>query len=112
MTTLQQQDANGVRLVRVAGSLTQQDVDRIEPAFESALPDGARAVVDLGEVDVITTPGIALIIATTKRLRQTHGRVIFAAARGGVLDVFKRCKLDEVLELADDPAEAIHRAKD
>jgi anti-anti-sigma factor len=112
MTTLQQQDANGVRLVRVTGSLTQQDVDRIEPAFESALPDGARAVVDLGAVDVITTPGIALIIATAKRLRQTQGRVIFAAARGGVLGVFKRCKLDEVLELADDPAEAAQRAKD
>jgi anti-anti-sigma factor len=112
MTTLQQQDTGGVRVVRVTGSLTQQDVDRIEPAFESALPDGARAVVDLAEVDVITTPGIALIISTSKRLRQTEGRVIFAGLRGGVLDVFKRCKLDDVLELADDPAEAVRRAKD
>src|SRR4051812_29638683 len=111
MTTMDQQDVEGVRVLRLSGSLTQQDVDDIEPAFEAALPDGSRAVVDLADVDLITTPGLTLIISTTKRLRDTKGRVVFTAARGFVLDLIKRCRLDTVLDLERDPKEAVKKAK-
>src|SRR4051812_46432674 len=111
MTSVQEQDVEGVRVLRVSGSLTQQEIEQIEPAFEAALPDGVRAVVDLGGVDLITTPGIALIISVSKRLQSTQGKVVFAATPGVVLDVLRRCKLDEVLDLADDRRDAIERAK-
>ena len=108
---MDQQDVEGVRVLRLSGSLTQQAVDRIESEFEAALPDGSRAVVDLAGVDLITTPGLTLIISTTKRLRDTHGRVVFTAARGIVLDLIKRCRLDAVLELEGDPKQAVEKAK-
>jgi anti-anti-sigma factor len=108
---LQEQDVDGVRVVCVSGSLTQQGVETIEPAFEAALPDGSRAVVDLADVDLITTPGLTLIISTTKRLRRTSGRVVFTAAAGGVREVLHRCRLDEVLELAGDRDEALEKVK-
>jgi anti-anti-sigma factor len=111
MTTVDQQDVEGVRLVRVHGSMTLADVDGLEPAFEAALPDGARAVVDLGDVDLITTPGLTLIISANQRLRNTHGKVVFTAARGIVLDLFKRCRLDEVLEVEHDRDRAVEKAR-
>jgi anti-sigma B factor antagonist/stage II sporulation protein AA (anti-sigma F factor antagonist) len=107
----EQLDLQGVRLLRLSGSLTQQDMDTLEPAVEQALPDGSRAVVDLADVDLVTTPGLALIISIAKRLRDTRGRVIFANARGRVLDVLRRCKLDEVIEMAGNRDEAVELAK-
>jgi anti-sigma B factor antagonist/stage II sporulation protein AA (anti-sigma F factor antagonist) len=112
MAVVQEQlDLHGIRLLRLSGSLTQEGIDVLETAVEKALPDGSRAVVDLAGVDLVTTPGLALIISTTKRLRDTRGRVIFAAATGKVLDVLRRCKLDEVIEIADDRDEAVEMAK-
>ena len=112
MATLDQQDLEGVRVVKVNGSLTQAGIDEIEPALNAALPDGSRAVVDLSDVDLITTPGLTLIISTTKRLRNTRGRVVFAAPPSGVVrTLLHRCRLDEVLELAGDRDEAVARAK-
>ncbi len=111
MATLDRADVDGVRVLRLAGSLTQQGVQSMEPAFEDALPDGARAVVDLREVDLITTPGITLMLAATQRLRRTGGRVVFTAASGVVLDLLHRCRLDEVLELAKSEPEAFERAR-
>jgi anti-anti-sigma factor len=111
MTTLDEQDVGGVRVLRIAGSLTQQGVDEIGPAFEAAVPDGARAVVDLGGVDLITTPGLTLFISATRRLRDTQGRVVFTAAKGIVLDLIKRCRLDQVLEIEGDPRQAVEKAK-
>src|SRR5690348_3573088 len=102
MAVVQEQlDLQGIRLLRLSGSLTQDGIEQLEPDLERALPDGSRAVVDLSDVDLVTTPGLTLIISTTQRLRDTRGRVIFAGARGGVLDVLRRCKLDEVIEIAD-----------
>jgi anti-sigma B factor antagonist/stage II sporulation protein AA (anti-sigma F factor antagonist) len=112
MAVVQEQlDLHGIRLVRLSGSLTQADMDMLEPAVEKALPDGSRAVVDLADVDMVTTPGLALIISITQRLRDTHGRVIFSNPRGNVLDVLRRCKLDEVIEIAGDRDEAVEMAK-
>ncbi len=111
MATLDRADVDGVRVLRLSGSLTQQGVQGMEPEFDSALPDGARAVVDLREVDLITTPGITLMLAATQRLRRTGGRVVFTAASGVVLDLLHRCRLDEVLELAKTEPEAVERAR-
>jgi anti-anti-sigma factor len=111
MASLTHEVVEGVRMVRLSGSLTQAGIDAIEPAFTSALPDGSRAVVDLSGVDLITTPGLTLIIATDKRLRGTQGRMIFASASAGIRNLLRRCRLDEVLELADDQQEAMKKAK-
>jgi|SRR5688500_18512102 anti-sigma B factor antagonist/stage II sporulation protein AA (anti-sigma F factor antagonist) len=111
MASFQKQDVEGIRVLRLSGSLTQHDVEELEPSFEAALPDGTRAVIDLADVELITTPGITLIISTTKRLHDTRGRVVFTAARPGVLDVLRRCRLDEVLELAPDRDQALQLAK-
>ena len=111
MASFQKQDVGGIRVLRMSGNLTQHEVEELEPSFEAALPDGTRAVVDLGDVELITTPGITLIISTTKRLRDTRGRVVFTAARPGVLNVLRRCRLDEVLELAADRDEAVAMVK-
>jgi anti-anti-sigma factor len=111
MASFEQQDVGGVRVLRLRGSLTQHDVDALEPSFDAALPDGSRAVVDLAGVDLITTPGLTLFISTTRRLLDSRGKVVFASARGGVLDVLRRCRLDEVLELVPGHAEALQIVK-
>lgn len=112
MATLdKERDVDGVRLLRLSGSLTQHGVQSMESELEQALPDGARAIVNLGDVDLITTPGIALILSATQRLRRTGGRVIFTAARPSVRDLLHRCRLDEVLEIEEAESEALERAK-
>ena len=112
MATLDKwKDVDGVRVLRLSGSLTQHGVQSMEPELDKALPDGARAVIDIGEVDLITTPGIALILSATQRLRRTGGRVVFTAARPTVRDLLHRCRLDEVIDIEQGESEALERAK-
>ena len=112
MATLdKQRDVDGVRFLRLSGSLTQHGVQAMEPELEQALPDGSRAVINIGDVDLITTPGIALILSATQRLRRTGGRVVFTAARQPVRELLHRCRLDEVLEIEEGEPEALERAK-
>lgn len=112
MATLdKEKDVDGVRVLRLSGSMTQHGVQTLEPELDQALPDGTRAVINIGDVDLITTPGIALILSATQRLRRTGGRVVFTAARPTVRDLLHRCRLDEVLDIEQDEPEALERAK-
>ena len=102
-TTLEQSDDEGVKLVRVSGSLTQQGVTDVGPAFSAAMRGGGSVVVDLSGVDVIATTGITMLLVADRELKQSGGRMVIAGTRGVVRDVLLRCRLDKVLSLAPTP---------
>ena len=115
-------EAQGVRLVRVRGSLTQKGVADVGPAFAAAVrgvashppgaspaptPPGETVVVDLSAVDVIATTGITLLLVSDRELKKAGGRMVLAGTQGLVRDVLLRCRLDKVLTLAPSTEEAI-----
>lgn len=102
-TTLQHSESEGVRLVRLSGSLTQQGVIDVGPAFSAATRGGGSVVVDMSGVDVIATTGITMLLIADRELKQSGGKMVIAAARGIVRDVLLRCRLDKVLSLAPTP---------
>jgi anti-anti-sigma factor len=99
-TTLEQSESNGVRVVRVVGSLTQKGVADVGPAFAEATSGGGEVVVDLAGVDVIATTGITMLLVADRALKQSGGRLTIAGTRGLVREVLLRCRLDKVLSLA------------
>jgi len=112
-TTLEQAEAQGVRLVRLSGSLTQKGVNDVGPAFTAAVRGGGPVVVDLSGVDVIATTGITMLLVADRELKQAGGRMVVAGTRGTVRDVLFRCRLDKVLSLvptADAGVESLRRS--
>jgi anti-anti-sigma factor len=107
--TLEQSESEGVRHVRVSGSLTQKGVTDVGPAF-SAATRGAGAtgaagtvVVDLSGVDVIATTGITMLLVADREMKQSGGKMVIAGTRGVVRDVLLRCRLDKVLSIVPAP---------
>ena len=99
-TSLEQSESNGVRVVRVVGSLNQRGVADVGPAFAEATRGGGEVVVDLAGVDVIATTGITLLLVADRALKEAGGRLTIAGTRGLVREVLLRCRLDKVLSLA------------
>ena len=99
-TSLEQSETQGVRLVRLSGSLTQKGVTDVGPSFSAAVRQGGAVVVDLSGIDVIATTGITMLLVADRELKQAGGRMVIAGTRGTVRDVLLRCRLDKVLSLA------------
>ena len=102
-TSLEQSETQGVRLVRLSGSLTQKGVNDVGPAFSAATRGGGSVVVDMSGVDVIATTGITMLLVADRELKQSGGRMLIAGTRGVVRDVLLRCRLDKVLSIAAAP---------
>jgi anti-anti-sigma factor len=119
--TVEQHEVNGVRVVRLSGSLTQKGVADVGPLFAAAVRGEERAtqsrggpgtvVVDLTGVDVIATTGITLLLVADRDLKKDGGGLVLAGTRGLVKDVLLRCRLDKVLTLAPSVDEAIESAR-
>ena len=110
-TSLSHHDVDGVRVLRPAGTLDQRGVGQLEASFQSTADGADRLVVDLSDVDLMSTPGISLLIAAARGAEGRGGRLVVTGARGFVQDLIQRCRLDSVLTLAADEREAIMVAK-
>jgi anti-anti-sigma factor len=119
--SLEQSESQGVRHVRVSGSLTQKGVTDVGPAFTAATRGASGAgggapvvgtvVVDLSAVDVIATTGITMLLVADRELKQAGGKMVIAGTRGVVRDVLLRCRLDKVLSIAPAPDVGVESAR-
>jgi len=110
MATLDESQMNGVKVLRLAGNLTREGVEQVEPAFAAAVRGGPRVVVDLDGVDLLTTPGITMLLAAQRELKQARGRLVLSGVRGMTDDVLRRCRLQTILPVAPSLNEAVEQA--
>ena len=111
MNHFEETQLDGVRVFRLSGALNQDGVRSILPEFRIAARAGGPVVVDLSGVDLINTPGLAVLIAANRDVKQAGGRMIVTQASALVDDALRRCLLDRVLTLVPDFGEAVERAK-
>jgi len=111
-TTLTRSESEGVTILRLTGPLTHETVPSVRRAFEAATDGAARVVVDLTDVPMLTTPGLSLLLTASRRLIEAGGRLVLTGTRGIVDDMLRRCRLDVVLEIVPDAAEATRRARE
>lgn len=93
------------------GSLDQRAVAMVEPQFEAILAQCDRLVIDLTRVNLITTPGITLLIQSAKLLSDRRGKLVVCCAAGFVQDTIRRCRLDAFLSHTASLPEALSLAR-
>jgi anti-anti-sigma factor len=99
---------DGVTVVHLSGSLTQDCIPIMEKRFgELEKMKNLRLVIDIGDVEAITTPAITVFISATRAVAAGGGKMAFANVRGIVADIFTRCRLDVIFNIAGNVASAV-----
>src|SRR5437762_12303723 len=111
MASVDQSESEGVKVLKICGSLNQHGVDTVESTFAEATGFSRRVVVDLSQVDLVNTPAIAMFLGSHRMVQKGGGRLIFTGVQGTVDDVLRRCRLDTVLTIVPGMREAIEWAK-
>lgn len=111
MANLVQSNVEGVRVVHLSGTLNQRGVDEIEPGFTAEARSGGPIVVDLAGVDIINTPGLAILLSAHREAQRAGGRMILTGVNTALCDLLHRCQLDRIFVVVPKPDEAIQQAR-
>jgi len=110
MAALVVSEANGVKILKLSGRLTCEGVDQITPMFTSEAQGPIQVIVDLSGVDMVATPGITMLLAADRSLKDAGGKMILTGTQDFVQEVIHRCRLDLLWTVIRDPNEAIRQA--
>ena len=98
---------SGVRLVFTgAEALESANAEAVKSASLKAVRGASEAIVDLSEIEFVDSAGVGVLVAVYRSMRQRGGRARFCGVRPGVRSVLEIIRLDEILDLVDDPLQA------
>lgn len=78
-----------------------RDIERLCDALTASGSVG-RVVVDLSDVELISSAFAARLVALNKRIRAANGRLLLSGLSRFVRDTFRGSRLDRVFEILED----------
>lgn len=97
-----------VTIVEIEGKIDTATCDDVETALLAAIDKGAnRMVIDLAEVDYISSAGLRSVLIASKKIKALKGRVAFCNLRPMIFDVFDASGFTTILTVCATRGEAV-----
>jgi len=82
------------------------------PEFESTVLSAVdkgdiQVLIDMGNIDYISSAGLRSFVVLMKKLKQLHGRLILFALQKQVMEVFVICGFSSIITITDTQQEAL-----
>jgi anti-anti-sigma factor len=97
-----------VTVVSVTGRMGELTAPAFEEAMRNFIAQGkTKFVVDLGELEYISSAGLRSILAITKVLKEKNGTIVLTGLSGAVREVFEITQFISVFATYDKPEDAL-----
>ncbi len=105
---ISQENTDGIQIFSVKGSLDSNTSPELETQIYTALEGGQRKLIlNLENLDYISSAGIRVMLKTTKDLKRMEGKVVLCALQDYVREVFDIAGFDGYLNIEKNIADSI-----
>ncbi|MCP4624923.1 MAG: STAS domain-containing protein [bacterium] len=106
------QQSDQISIVSIAGTFDALTADQIVGCIDERISSGEKhLVLDLSEVEFMSSAGLRVILGALKQTRQAGGDLYLAGAKGGVDRVLKMSGFPKILKAYDSIDNAIAQFK-
>src|SRR5262249_10518487 len=99
---------DGIARIKLKGRLDTHGVDRVETKFTAfVVPGRHNAIVDLSEMNFVTSMGLRMFIGVAKALKRHGAKMVLFAPQLQVNEVFTSASLAQVVPIVGTEAEAL-----
>ncbi len=103
------EEKGDVVVVRVHGRLDAASSPQLEKKVNSIIETGHfKLLLNLGDVDYLSSAGMRLMLSVSKRLKHLEGKVVACNLNDDVMDVIKMAGFHQVLEIYPSEEEALN----
>jgi anti-sigma B factor antagonist len=102
------QQSDQISIVSIAGSIDALTADQVTGCIDERISSGEKyLVLDLSEVEFMSSAGLRVILGAMKETRQQGGDLYLAGAQAGVDRVLKMSGFSKILKTYDSVDEAV-----
>jgi len=104
--------AGGVNVIGLGGRLDAYAASDIERKLDSLVAaEKVRLVVDLGQLDYISSSGLRVLLGALKKAREQQGDIILTGLQPYVKEIFEISGFTQLFKMFDKTEEAINSYK-
>lgn len=109
--TVDEHDERGVRVISVAGEVDLASAPRLSERLNVAVRcTGGGVVVDLTDVDLIDSTGIAVLLNGLRRMTRARRRLALVCGPGPVQRALRMTRLDSTFTVRENRRDAVAAA--
>ncbi len=102
------QQLDQISIVSIAGSFDALTVDQVAGCIDERISSGEKhLVLDLSEVEFMSSAGLRVILAALKETRRAGGDLYLAGAQRGVAGILRLSGFSKILKVYDSVDNAI-----
>lgn len=106
--TLNMESLPGGKLVKIAGSVGVTEAEVLRSRLAEVASSGElNIVIDLSEMDFISSPGLTVLLKLAQRARTWEGTVNFVNPMPMIRDLLTRTRLTEIFPVYDSVEQAL-----
>lgn len=99
-----------ISIIKVGGYIDTTTSSEVERALNSLLKQGRyKIIIDLGNVDYISSAGWGIFISEIKSIRENNGDLKLVSMIPDVYEIFELLEFHHILDVYDTNNEAIHK---
>lgn len=105
---IQTKKETNASVVTITGRLDAVTAPDYENKFDALMAAGETGfIIDFAQLEYISSAGLRVLLATSKRLKGKGGQIIFANISGIVMEVFTMSGFSNIFQLHNSVAEAL-----
>jgi len=102
------QEQDGLQTLSVSGRLDASTAPLLQSRFEAALiPERNRFIIDLHDVDYVSSGGLRVLLVMTKKVRALGGEIVLAELHPFVEDLLRMAGFHALIPSAATREEAV-----
>jgi anti-sigma B factor antagonist len=95
-----------IYIILISGRMDTMTSKYVEARLDSIIEENRpKIIIDLGEVDYISSVGLRVLLASLKKQRQNQGALQLASLQPFVQNIFKITGLDKIFQIS--PSEEV-----
>ena len=109
MMEIETRKEENATVVSVTGKMDAVSAPELEKELSQLMADGEKGfVLDLGELDYISSAGLRVILATAKRLKEKEGKILLASLQDMVKEVFEISGFSAIIPIYESVESALN----
>ena len=103
-----QNEKNGILELNISGRLDAVSAVDADKTFSSVIDGGNNnLLIDLAELDYISSAGLRVLLVVAKRIQQNRGNVVLCALNANVKEIFEISGFSSIFNIFDNKEEAV-----